>query len=91
MGLMSRALNSAHPDGGSLLRHAIALRSRVTAGLSTGPSADDDAAAAEKKKPSTPFLPRRSFVRKRRRAPSFSAFPRCLTASSFRLTSSSRS
>ncbi|MFW5741636.1 MAG: hypothetical protein ACOCW3_00185 [Spirochaetota bacterium] len=35
MGLMSRALNTAHPDAGSLLKRALALRSRVTADLST--------------------------------------------------------
>lgn len=133
MGLMSRALGTAQPDGGSLLRRAVALRSRVTADLppaewkeaeeDAAPDADADAeasveqtsplaaaespgpaaeigtpepprgapepdtptpdalqpAAPEKKKPSTPSLPRRNFVRRRRRVPSFNSSPRCLT------------
>lgn len=45
MGLMSRALRSAQPDGGSLLKRALALRTRVTADLpdaaSSGPHAAD--------------------------------------------------
>jgi hypothetical protein len=77
MGLMSRALNTAHPDAGGLLKRARALRSRVTADLSTD---RPPAATAEKKKPSKPYSPRRSSDRRRRRAQFFSVSRRCLTA-----------
>jgi hypothetical protein len=77
MGLMSRALERAEPrTDRSLLKHALSLRTRVTAEIEAAPMVTA-ASDAEKKKPSIRFFSRSHSIPSRRSVRFFASSPYC--------------